>query len=708
MRPHMDPRRVPSRVVAWTMLCMVSWVQAQYSATSFPVPALSSYEQRYEAVRNLWLQGRINKNFIVGQVEMGGLKLQARPGHQATKDSIYACLRQQAVVRNFGFNLFSGMQGYLLGKASFASAADQEVWRDWLGKADFTKGYIGSNQGRYIHWTAVHLIAQEWPDFRDSAGHGADTLDALARRNLTELLSGTFHDGDHDRGDEIYSSEVSVALKLLATFTRDASLKRQAEAAYFSTLANYATGWNQGLYTAPALREKHFNQSGPFDPLGLYTTAWILFGSPQGLLAPPSWVQFLFPFPSYLDSIVPPALVELGQSRDRPLAIRSSNDLAHPYTWHSPSYSLASMWVGGWERNRSVDYTITEQRLKWKSDKPGAVFVVAHENYQSSVVPTGPRNPYGLGHNPFARVFQHEATQMGVLNVSDTSYHWQAQYALFSRTGSILGRKDTAGWVFADAGATFFAVLFPKGRTWGTDSVTGYDVIRSDHRRNGWILESAEASRYGSSAKPFAAFVADVLANSRPDAKGLDDSLPRLAHKSIHGYSMEMVHDPRPPFVNPETSPKVRRVAGVDQPSFASWPALATSNGMAYQSRRGDTLHLVGKSGKAMVIWNRGLVVPTGSTGAPGSRSTLPRGLEVVASPGWTDCLRIRLPAHSGATRLGLELRSVQGVVLRNETLPPDATSWRMEGLSRWARGTYLLRLMVDGRPVAGRILVKS
>ena len=615
-------RHAVSALIVLGSLLAGSTSNAAADTSGFPVSAANSYDARYKAIENTWRYAPMEpKQFIIGEAEKAGLKLSYDPNAPGVKQSLFQVMQNRPLLQNFGFNPFSAIQGYMVGKAAFTSMDDQSRWLNYFKAADYTTGFIGSNAGMLMHWTATYLICQEWPSFVDGANHNAVYLKQLAHDNLETLLYNTFHQGDHDRGDVTYSDIALVATKVLATYTSDPVLKQKAVSAYYAMLVTVAEGWNQGYFTFPALREKHFNVTGPQDPIGIHQVAWILFGDTNAKnLLQPSQQSWMFTFPSDLNQNIPQALIDLGQSRTAPVTFWGYlNDISRKYIYHSPSYTLASLWVGGGgPTNVSTDYSTTNQTLKWQSEKPKSVFRIGNENYAYIYPKTDPRNKYGLGHNPYSRVFQHQSTQMGVLNLEDREWAYKAQYAMFPTSGALVSKEFAQnGWIFCNAGKMFFAVRFAKQHTSTIDNDSGFNLIVSDYFRNGWVLETAEESRYASIAPGgrFAAFVDDVSNNTKVSFMNMNDTidakstseLPRIIYTSIHGYTMEMEYDAHPFNNNAETLPIVRKINKHNVRQYSDYPTEGSSNKSVRQKRLGDNITIVGNNQekKLSITWGQ-------------------------------------------------------------------------------------------------------
>jgi hypothetical protein len=90
-----------------------------------------------------------------------------------------------------------------------------------------------------------------------------------------------------------------------------------------------------------------------------------------------------------------------------------------------------------------------------------------------------------------------------------------------------------------------FGFRLVKPGAWGKPQ-NQCDVLWSDHRKNGWVLETSELKPYagGGPADELGRFADEVLKKVRIDAAGLDAAEPRLKVTSLQGRQLEIVFRP--------------------------------------------------------------------------------------------------------------------------------------------------------------------
>jgi hypothetical protein len=615
---------------------------------------LSSFPARYQAMKEAALLQPMNAGgFPRGQAELASIKLNENPNDDQTKQILFHVFRNRPLQNNFTFWPYSTIQGYMTAKKAFQSQQDKDVFRNYFQAVDFANTpYAGSFAGRMLHEVTKSLVCQEWPNFRDKGGNacaGPNGLAAIAKTNLTALLTQAFGAEEGDRGSYTYDAFVILPLKLLATYTSDPDIKKAATSAFYSRLVDLAVSWNDGLLTSPASREKGFSSYGPAYPDGSYQIAWLLFGAAGQNFVRAEKLDYRYIFDSPLDHRMPETLLALGKQNRQGMSYLSRTAYMHRTFYHSPSYSFASAAISGWKYNRWIDWSQTDAIMHWrmppsKAASTVASFRVGYENSASGDPLNYPGsepqrvNAYGQGRNPYGKMFQHEATLMGLMNAPRRDrfdgnspsgiLQIKAQYAMFPNDGSLVGPPKVVNkrWVVANAGDTFFAVYFPKKfrlsdpryeRSPGSPET--YTIYRSDKRRNGFIMETAEASKYAkygkSNAARFKAFMRDIANNAKVDQSRINDTTPSLSYKSIHGYTMRFVHDP-----NPESGTTEVRFVNGKPVSYADFPvfgAIKPANkkrsfvdvqqrympGVRGQPRQYDDLVLTPSSGIGKVIF---------------------------------------------------------------------------------------------------------
>jgi hypothetical protein len=443
--------------------------------------------------------------------------------------------------------------------------AQKQLLEKW--NYDCSAGTI--NMRLYLY-TAGFLASELWPDFADSAtpvkaryaidfrgktvrSHNASEIKAFCRERIYEIFH-QFTVQNLVEHDLVYFPCDVEAVKLLADFSQDPEMKKRAVMVMDYFLLNLATDWNQGYDPEPYFRAKHFGTMmgdavPPIEEFG-----WLYFGTPR--LAPLSskCVALLFCSPTgyQMPRVFEAIARDRGGVREkREAQFESEGD--HYTVWktffHTPDYSLSS-GVNEYDASKGIKTGLfKEQRLvnlTWFSGKPGSRFYIFQENIAQPYFGKTEMNSFGEGENPYSQRMQHKRTVIGIYDVPESYPHYR-QYTVY-RKNDVLGQREESGWVFAHTGKMLFGFYSMMPTTWERNRKEkgvheGVDVRWCDSRRNAWVLETAEASRYpGGPQAQLAAFAADVLKTGMLETSKMNQRIPEFSFKSIHGDSLRMVY----------------------------------------------------------------------------------------------------------------------------------------------------------------------
>ena len=143
-----------------------------------------------------------------------------------------------------------------------------------------------------------------------------------------------------------------------------------------------------------------------------------------------------------------------------------------------------------------------------------------------------------------ARVLQHEGTLIGICSVPEDYPHWKS-YAPFTTDGAIVKRVEKDGWVFCHGGSVLFAFRYLQPSYWGPHrEKEKCDVLRSDSRKNGWILETAPLRAFagGGVDAELGRFAETVLTTTKLDAAGINAPTPRFSYRSLGGHVLDITY----------------------------------------------------------------------------------------------------------------------------------------------------------------------
>lgn len=410
---------------------------------------------------------------------------------------------------------------------------------------------FGSLNYRLMRDGSGYLAAELWPEFRDADGLDAAGIRAATSKRLFECFATMTRKNLDEYNAPIYYATDLMPVRMLAEFARDPEMKKRATLTLDWMMINMACSWNQGYYVTTAGRSKYWGSStsSPDGPGATALAGWFHFGGLRPVAAGSgAFHAFWMAYPGTYR--VPEIVLRVAQDRGQPFASRESvlsigKTEVRKYTWHSQNYSLASQWEQTPGPTAALYKETKRQMLKWVSDQPISTFALQQENpqrpYKRGETIT---NAFGYGENPYAQILQHEGTQIGVYDVPE-KFLFHRFYAPFVKSGAIVKREESGGWIFCHGGSVLFAFRSIKPVEWGKPR-ENCDVLWCNARRNGWILETSEAKPYagGGELKELARFASDVLKKTKIDATGIDAAVPRLVYTSLTGHTLDLTFTP--------------------------------------------------------------------------------------------------------------------------------------------------------------------
>ncbi len=425
----------------------------------------------------------------------------------------------------------------------------------------------GTVNMRLYLYVAGFLASEQWKDFRDAeepvdtsyavdfrgktvSSKSANEIHRFCKKNIYEIFR-QFTVENHVEHAQVYFMCDVEAIKMLAEFAKDPDMKKRAEMVMDYFLLNLATDWNQGYQAEPYFRNKYYSvlmQSGGMT----HTRAlgWLYFGSPRSETFKD--LPMLFTRGEYR---MPPVFEAIANDRDGIRKKRESHwfkskpeAVVRKTFFHTPSYSLTSA-VSDYRADKGIKTALfKEQRmlnLVWVSEKSCSRFYVFQENYKQPYFGRTAPNHFGSGENPYSDRLQHQRTAIGVYDVPE-SYEFYRQYTTYPKSGAVKKQMEKNNWVFSHTGNMLFAFYSLKPTVWQRDTeregvAYPVDVRWCDSRKNGWVLETADASRYtGTIEEQMTAFIEDVLENGLVDGSKMNKDSPEFSYKTIYGDTLTL------------------------------------------------------------------------------------------------------------------------------------------------------------------------
>ena len=438
--------------------------------------------------------------------------------------------------------------------AKIAAATKEYVCR--YGHREW-RGY-GALNFRLLSDGAALIAAEQWPDLVDADGLDSAGILAATRERLLGCFDEIVHRNNAEYGAPTYLGVNLAAMKLLADFAQDETVRHRATLTLDTMLVHIACAWHRGYHVSPASRAKFFaaSMTGPDAMECTAAIGWLYFGAERPVAGLCEHHSGWFAFPGPYE---PPAILAgIAADREEAFTHRASRGRNLRITiHHEPAYALASEWE---LLKTPRDYHSKESRrqmLKWVSDCPQSSFMPFQDNaYRPYDLAENKANAFGYGENPFSQSLQHGRTLIGVTAVPDDYPYWQIQVP-FSTTGSIVKRIERDGWICCHAGSMLFAFWLGGEPRWAPHrDQERCDVFVSDARRTGWILETSPLTGFagGGTDAELDRFADAIIARTTVDDSQLATERPRLAFTSLSGHVLDIAYRPHgEPYVSQHT-----------------------------------------------------------------------------------------------------------------------------------------------------------
>jgi hypothetical protein len=412
--------------------------------------------------------------------------------------------------------------------------------REWRG--------YGALNYRLLSDGAGFIAAEQWPDLRDADGLDSAGIRAATRERLLAAFDDMVRRNSSEYGAPTYQGVNLSALKLLADHARDETVRSRAELTLDAMLVHLACAWHRGYHVSPASRAKGFGtaMTGPDSMDATAAIGWLFFGAERPVAGLCEYHSGWFAFPGRYRP--PGMLAAIATDRGAAFTHRGSRGDAIRFTiHHEPAYALASEWTLLATPRDSHYKESRRQMLKWVSDRPQSTFMPFQENPRRPYrLEEGVANAFGYGENPYSQTLQHRRTLVGVTAVPADYPYWRIE-APFSTTGSIVERIDRDGWVCCHAGSMLFAFWLGGGPRWAAHRPEQRcDVLVSDARRTGWVLETSPLEPFagGGARAELDRFAAAITAAARINATEIAAERPRLVFTALDGHVLDITYRP--------------------------------------------------------------------------------------------------------------------------------------------------------------------
>ncbi|MHA7984297.1 fibronectin type III domain-containing protein [Rathayibacter sp. CAU 1779] len=460
------------------------------------------------------------------------------------------------------------MYAYLMVGDQFSASTLAKVKSYFAG---YAYGKLPQTENlRMANYVAGYLVGTYLPDVVDLNGNSGTALADIGKQNIEDMINAGVHRGWAEYESPEYTFMTYFGLNAIYQWAKDDGLRQQAKMAMDVMWFEWANDWINGYMISSLSRAKGDLSSigdPTWRPADHTALAWAYFGEDRAQQtigesdngAPSAYRPNL----EYLGFVAwpgtkyqPPALaVQLGQKTDKSYTSHKSNlqnSSGRAMDVDRTTYVQPDWGVGTEVQYRRVDNWLEDQPLvvRWRSTAPNSLFRMS--------VDQGNAAPGNYDQPADHRVMQDDGAAVGVFRNSGDSTS-NTLTAMFPANGSIVEKKDVAGWTVVNTGPMYFAYRMVKPSTWyyqtpndpsnkvktntqihpTTTLAYAYDILRSQSDRNGWIFDSADASAYPS----LDAFAAAITSGDRMDASGIDDAAPHLVYRDLAGKTLDLTFD---------------------------------------------------------------------------------------------------------------------------------------------------------------------
>ncbi|GAA5187605.1 hypothetical protein GCM10023322_36330 [Rugosimonospora acidiphila] len=423
---------------------------------------------------------------------------------------------------------------------------------------------------RMSTYVTGYLLGQYLPDVVDTDGKSGAALMAEDKTNILAMVDQAVHSGWAEYESPEYTFMTYFGLNAIYQWATDPQLVQEVKMAMDVMWFEWANDWINGYTISSESRAK--GDGVIVDDPSWRTSdnallAWTYFGEDRQQLAEgdsdnpaPSAYR---PDLEYIGLVAwsgtkytpPPLAVQLGQKTDKSYTsfkTNLQNSGGNAMDIYRTSYVRPTWGLGTEVQYRRVDNWIEDMPmvLRWQSDAAASVFRVGVDQGNAQIGSYDDPNEQ--------RVMQDNGAALAVFksNGDETENYLSA---MFPDTGAIVQKEDVDGWTLVNTGVSYFAFRMADPATWYHQTPSDpsnkvktttqihptttlgwtYDILRSQADRNGWVLDTADASEYAS----LDAFAAAITSKTSLDTSHVGDASPRLVYHSLHGDTLDLTYD---------------------------------------------------------------------------------------------------------------------------------------------------------------------
>jgi hypothetical protein len=508
-----------------------------------------TYEERSSAfIRYLAAAKPRNPNFPKEAMPYYAARLQLGVDPAGTRAAIDRMLDATVKARPDPFNMHAVMHAYRLFPDAFTPPMRDKIKRI-VSTPNYGKPAGVSLNYELMRGGAGFLAACEWPDLKDSAGNNAAKIRERCHFYLMRQFRDTCSRNASEYDAPVYYGTDFGPTRMVAEFSPDDELARAAKMTLDFMLIHTGAHWHHGYHISSAGRGKYWGSLNlsPHSAAPTNGMAFLLYGSrqPFNLASAPQAYWLAHPGKAMDTRFLGRWQASLPDERTV-LANQiwpSHKQIVWKMAWFTDGYGLASQREDGSPFSSFLFKECRRTMLKWESPKHASTFTLLQENRRRPQEKKG--NAFAYGENPYCQTMQYQGTLIGLHDVPEDYGFWVAR-APFTTSGAIVKRQERDGWVLCHGGSMMFAFRFIGPSRWDKPIPReNLELLRSDARRDGWILETTPLAPFaGGGPEAELQRFGDALAKRARITADLRSSPPRLAFTNLEGHTLDLTWKP--------------------------------------------------------------------------------------------------------------------------------------------------------------------
>ncbi|MBV6644648.1 MAG: T9SS type A sorting domain-containing protein [Cyclobacteriaceae bacterium] len=434
------------------------------------------------------------------------------------------------------FAYWSCMDAYLRWQSRYNTTLTNQTKNFMTSYTDYG---TGSSQNHQVMFATARYLASEIWDFPSGSEFAID--DPTGKKHLMTKMNEWVRNGLIEHDSPIYIMFHLGPLRTLADYAKDPEIKQMARLAFEWILINAGNEWINGHWATSSLRNLF-----PYNAQNEYYETdfalWLYFGGVEpGSFAIGSLPRACFSIGMALSDYQLPEMIEnIANKKDQVILNRESHAVGDEWQLEfrkttfidHDSYALYSQA----ELPSGQNSGLNEQSHRW-----GVVWSSTTSASQKSAfwMKHGRRDiaKNRAGTTKYEQVIQKDRTLAAVYNIpSDDSFPFAEGFV----SSDLSAFDDSPTRIYLHYGNVLIAVISPKEILWNE----GDDRIRSDHLKNGIVIETANPSRYaGTAEEELTAFKAEVESVDRLVGTDIDGENPKIVYQSIYGYTLSIQYE---------------------------------------------------------------------------------------------------------------------------------------------------------------------